>query len=148
MSMFLLSFDSFSFSIFLDDFCVQAGIAQLICWSGRVRLSFSFNSLNCISGLVLLCCFFIAIFVTTIWRHNHFPSDFCLFVYAISTELRVWRHFSLLVERVFCSFAWLNFWSHLTYLTHKNDSLWTWLLITLIQRDKVKWVCVTLNEGY
>ena len=54
----LFSFDSFNFSIFLDDFvCVLAGNVQLICWSGRVRLSFSFNSLNCNSGLVLLCFF-------------------------------------------------------------------------------------------
>ena len=44
-------------SQFFDDFCVMAGIVQLIRWSGRVRLSFSFNSLNCISGLVLLCFF-------------------------------------------------------------------------------------------
>ena len=29
-----------------------------------------------------------------------------------------------------------------------TSSLWNWLLFTLIQRDKVKWVCVTLNEGY
>ena len=29
-----------------------------------------------------------------------------------------------------------------------SSSLWNWLLFTLIQRDKVKWVCVTLNEGY
>ena len=63
--------------------------------------------------------------------------------------MRVWRHFSLSVERVFCSFAWLNFWSHLTYLTLKNDFLTLkFFLFTLIQRDKIKWVCVTLNEGY
>ena len=29
-----------------------------------------------------------------------------------------------------------------------TSSVWNWLLFTLIQRDKVKWVCVTLNEGY
>ena len=29
-----------------------------------------------------------------------------------------------------------------------TSSLWNWLLFTLIQRDKIKWVCVTLNEGY
>ena len=29
-----------------------------------------------------------------------------------------------------------------------TSSLWNWLLFTLIQRDKVKWVCVTLNECY
>ena len=52
----------------------------------------------------------------TIWRLNHFKSAFCSCVYAISTELRAWRHFLLLVEWVFCSFAWLIFWSHLTYL--------------------------------
>ena len=29
-----------------------------------------------------------------------------------------------------------------------TSSIWNWHLFTLIQRDKVKWVCVTLNEGY
>ena len=49
----------------------------------------------------------------------------------------------------FCSFAWLIFWSHLTYLTLKNDFLTLKLtLFTLIQRDKVRWACFTLNEGY
>ena len=49
----------------------------------------------------------------------------------------------------FCSCAWLNFWSHLTYsLSKMTFSLWNWLLFTLFQRDKVKWVCVTLTEGY
>ena len=49
------------------------------------------------SGLVLLCFFLVVkIFVTIIWRHNHFNSAFCSFVDAISTELRAWRHFSLL----------------------------------------------------
>ena len=125
MSIFLFSFDSFSFSTFWDDFvCVLAGLVQLSWWSCRVRLSFSFNCLNCISGLVLLCFFYfvVAIFVTTIWRHNHFKSAFCSFVQAISTELHVWRHFLLLVELVFL-FAWLNFWSHVTYVTLKNDFL-------------------------
>ena len=41
MSIFLLRFDSFRFSFLWDDFvCVLAEIVQLICWSGRVRLSF------------------------------------------------------------------------------------------------------------
>ena len=53
MSIFLFSFDSFSLMILF----VLADIFQLICWSGRVPLSFSFSSLNCISGLVLLCFF-------------------------------------------------------------------------------------------
>ena len=55
MSIYLFSlFDCFSFSIFLDGFCVLAGVVQLICWSGRVLLSFSYHSLNCVSGLGLL----------------------------------------------------------------------------------------------
>ena len=60
MSVFLFSlFDCFCFSIFRDDFvCVLAGIVvQLICLSGGVLMSFSFNSLKCFSGLVLLCFF-------------------------------------------------------------------------------------------
>ena len=75
MSIFLLSFDSFKFSIILDDFvCVLAGIVQLICWSGRVRLIFLFNSLNCISGLVLLYIFyfvklFFALPILPLFRH-------------------------------------------------------------------------------
>ena len=92
-------------------------------------------------------------FISSSWfllRPNDVTSTFCSFVHAISTELHAWRHFSLLVERFFCSFAWLSFWSHLTYLPLSKmiSSLWNWLLFTLIQRDKVKWVCVTLNEGY
>ena len=65
-------------------------------------------------------------FISSSWfllRPYDVTATFCSFVHAISTELHVWRHFSLLVERVFCSFAWLNFWSHLTYLTLKNDFL-------------------------
>ena len=55
MSIFLFTlFDLVS--QFSDDFvCVLAGIVQLICLSGKEFLIFLFNSLNCISGLVLLC---------------------------------------------------------------------------------------------
>ena len=67
--------------------------------------------------------FVVATFFLTIWRCNRFKYAFCSFVHAISKEVRLWRHFSLLVERGFCSFAWLNFWSHLIYLTLKNDFL-------------------------
>ena len=50
----------FLFRLFVSQFFemilfVLAGIVQLIHWSGRVLLSFSFNSLNCTSGLVLIC---------------------------------------------------------------------------------------------
>ena len=51
------SFKSFSNEYIKMIFCLLAGFVQLIYWSGRVLLSFSFNSLNCISGLVLLCVF-------------------------------------------------------------------------------------------
>ena len=36
----------------------SAGSVQLICWSDTTVLSFSFNSLDCISGLVLLFFFY------------------------------------------------------------------------------------------
>ena len=54
-------FDCFCFSLFRDHFvCVLAGIViQLICWSGKVLLSFLIISLNCISGHVLLCFLFL-----------------------------------------------------------------------------------------
>ena len=69
MCIFLFSFRSFSFSI--DDFvCVLAGIVQLICWSGRVSLSFSFNSLNCISGLV-----YVFLFRRQGFCYNHMTSQ-------------------------------------------------------------------------
>ena len=35
----------------------MAGIVQLICWSGRVLLSFLLDCLNCFAGFVLLCFF-------------------------------------------------------------------------------------------
>ena len=94
--------------------------------------------------------YFIKIFVTTIWRHNHFKSPFCSFVHAISwvKKLHAWRHFSLLVERVFCLVAWLSFWPHLTYF-HQEGLPHTEIdFFTLIQRDKVQWVCVTLIKGF
>ena len=59
MSIFLFSFFIVLISQFFgDDFVsVFAEIVHVICWSGKVLLSFSFNSLNCISGLVRLCFF-------------------------------------------------------------------------------------------
>ena len=72
--------------------------------------------------------FVVAISVTTIWRHNHFKSAFCSFVHAISIEVRAWRHFSLLVERVFlfiCAIKFGLIW--LTSLTKMTSSLWNLL---------------------
>ena len=86
--------------------------------------------------------FVVAIFVTTIWRHSHFKSAFCSFVHAISTEVRMWRHFSLLLKRVFLFIRLIKFLVTLDSPHSKTtSSLWNWLLFTLIQRDKVKWLC-------
>ena len=57
-----------------------------------VALSFSvFYSIPVIF-LYMSCYFFcfVRIFVTTIWRHNHFKSGFCSFIHEISTEMRTW----------------------------------------------------------
>ena len=41
----------------------------------------------------------------------------------------------------------IKFYAHLIYLTLKNDFLTLKLILfTLIQRDKLKWMCVTLNK--
>ena len=50
--LFCFVFDYFSFSTYETVF---AGTVQLICWSDKLVLSSLFSSLNCISGLVLLC---------------------------------------------------------------------------------------------
>ena len=85
------------------------------------------NSPNCLSGLVLLCLIYLVgrIFVPTMWLHNHHFKSFS----------------TLSGECFFCSFAWINFWLHVTYLTLKNSLLWNWFSFVLIQRYKVKWVC-------
>ena len=78
-------------------------------WRVERKESGFFNSRTAIAGanIDLLLFLFCVIFVSTIWRHNHFKSAFCSFAHAISTEVRVLRHFSLLVERVCCSLVWL-----------------------------------------
>ena len=43
-------------------------------------------------------------------------------------------------------FVFCHLW--LTSLSKMTSSLWNWLFFTLIQRDEVKWVQVTLFEGY
>ena len=55
--------------------------------------------------------------------YDHMTSQsLSSFVHAISTELRAWRNFSLLVQRVFCSLEWLSF-VHTLLTSHKNDFL-------------------------
>ena len=58
--------------------CVLAGIVQLICWSVTVLLSFSFNSLNCVSGLVLLCFLLRGIKIWFALPHFAAFSTFCV----------------------------------------------------------------------
>ena len=113
---------------------------------GLVVCKVNENSLNCTSGLVLLC------FISSwfLLRPYDVTATFCSFVHAISTELHAWRLFWLLLERVFFVHSRDKIFGHtwLTSLSEMTSSLWNWLLFALIQRDKVKWVCVTLNEGY
>ena len=93
--------------------------------------------------------YFVTIFVTIIWRHNHFKSAFCSFVHAISTEVRVTSFVALSGASFFLFIRVIKFLvTRLTSLSKLTSSLWSWLLFTLIERDEVKWVCVTLNEGY
>ena len=89
--------------------------------------------------------FVVMIFVTTIWRHSHF-----LFIrscnfnwFACVTSFFALSGASFLFIRVIKCLVTLD-------LPHSKmtSSLWSWFLFTLIQRDKFKWVCVTLNEGY
>ena len=73
---------------------------------------------------LLVFYFFVKIFVRTIWRHNHFKSCFffirsCIFNWTAC----VTPFFTLGGARFFCSLAWLIFWSHVIYLTLKNDFL-------------------------
>ena len=93
--------------------------------------------------------FVVKMFVTTTWRHNHFWSAFWSIVHVISTELRAWRHLSLLLERVFNSFAWICFWSHMTYLAFKINFLTlkvTFLILRSMRKSQVSVYCS--NSGY
>ena len=58
----------------------------------------------------------------TIWRHNHFKSAFCSVVHAISTEVRAWSRFSLLVEQVFSFIRVIKF-----LVTHDLPHSQKWL---------------------
>ena len=155
-------FDLYCFFNFLDR------IFFLNCFRipSRSRSSFLFSQWKFFELYVRTCpaLFFISSSRFLLRPYDVTTTSNLLFVHLfMQFHLKCVRDF-IFVERVFFySIAWFNFWSHLTYLTHKNDfelwnwltlnfeishSLWNWLLFTLIQRDKVKWVCVTLNEGY
>ena len=89
--------------------------------------------------------FVVMIFVTTMWRHSHFLFiRSCNFNWiACVTSFFALSGASFLFMRVLKFLVTLD-----TSLSRMTSSIWNWLLFTLIQRDKVKWVCVTLNEGY
>ena len=55
LAMIIILFSLILFSHHGDLFFFLAGVDRLILWSGTIVLSFSFNSLDCISGLVMLC---------------------------------------------------------------------------------------------
>ena len=118
MRHFDLDFLHFLVFIFLSDFFKNRFPKSLIVFSVNE------NSLNCSSGLVKLCFLFRQDFChdhmtpksLQIWVHT-----FCSFVHAISTGFREWRHFSVSFES-FCIIRVKRFfWSHVTYLTIKND---------------------------
>ena len=90
--------------------------------------------------------FVVMIFVTTIWRHSHF-----LFIRSCNFNwIACVTSFFALSGASFLFMRVIKFFGHtwLTSLSKMTSSLWNWVLFTLIQRDKVKWVCITLNEGY
>ena len=75
------------------------------------------------------------------------PKQELLFVHSfMQFELKcvcdvIYRSFFVHSREIF-GHTWL------TWLSKMTSSLWNWLLFSLIQRDKVKWVYLTLNEGY
>ena len=79
-----------------------AGIVKLVCWSVRLLLRFLFNSLDCISGLVLLCflfrrltLFFRFTFVHTAkLKKSNFLNDFFLLLTAYARVTSFLTRFS------------------------------------------------------
>ena len=68
----------------------------------RSRSSFLFSQWKFFELYVRTCP--AMFFISSSWfllRPYDVTATFCSFVHAISTKLHVWRHFSLLVERVF-----------------------------------------------
>ena len=78
-------------------------------------------------------------------RHSHFlfirSCNFNWIACVTSFFALSGASFFLLIRVIF-GHTWL------TSLSKTTSSLWNWLWFTLMQRDKVKWVCVTRNEGY
>ena len=79
-----------------------------------------------------------------VWRHNHFKSVFfiqsCSFTVACVTSYLSLSGASFMFIRVIKFLVTRD-------LPHSKMTSWLWNWFFL-QRDKVKWMCVTLNEGY
>ena len=129
-----------SFVFWLALFNWSAGQVEYV-WVFHSVLSIVFQDLSC-----YVFYFVVMIFVTTIWRHSHF-----LFIRSCNFNwIACVTSFFALSGASFFVHARDKIFGHtwLTSLSKMTSSIWNWLLFTLIQRDKVKWVCVTLNEGY
>ena len=133
----------------MQNFCLTVVTFRVTFMPSTFRVSV-INSRTAIAGaiiglLLVLFYFVVMIFVTNIWRHSHFLFiGSCNFNWiACVTSFFALSGASFLFMRVI---KFLVSW--LTSLSKMTSSLWNWLLFTLIRRDKVKWVCVTLNEGY
>ena len=122
----LVCLDCFSFSIFRDHFvCVLAGVVQLVCWSHRVLLSFSFNSLNAFQDLSCYV-FFISSSPFLLRPYDVTTTSNLLFVHSfMQFQLKCVRDviFRFFFERVFfiCVIKVLITW--LTSLTNLTSSL-------------------------
>ena len=110
------------------------------------------NSLNCMSGLVRLC----FLFRQQDFCYDHLTSQSPLqicFVFICSYIFNwiacVTSFFTLYRECFFVKSRDQMFGhTWLTSLSKMTFSLCNWLFFTLIQTDKVKWVCTALTEGY
>ena len=86
------------------------------------------------------------IFFTAKWRHTLSRTVFYIpFVPVISTELWVRCHLLLLLESVFSSSAWINFW---TQSIKWLSSLSKWLLRSLIEGFSVNYGYLPLKVIY
>ena len=107
-------------------------------------------SLNCMSGLVRLYFLFRQQDFCYDQLSSQSPLQICfVFICSYSFNWIACVNITLYRNCFFFSIAWSNVWSHVTYLLSKRtSSLWNWLFFILFQRDKVKWVCAALTEGY
>ena len=102
--------------LFLDFFTIQ------IIWIVFERCIF--NSRTAIAGATIGLLLVFSNFVVMIFLRTYDVTTCFLFILSCNFNWSACVTSILcLVEQVFCAFAWLNFWSHLAYLTLKNDFL-------------------------